>query len=296
MKKVFTYLGLILATCLVLVACASNKPAEKKKATPTPTERAKADATVLIDTMLGKSSNGFSKLYGENYETWTETKVFEKQVADTIEEKGYTPEDKYTFKYIEGYDAKTPTQVLSKFLKVRRNMIGKIQDYKLKDVKVKGNEATVTFTSRSVSAYGAAAAVRTLLMSLYDNDIDKLKQWNQADNNDVEKGKAKDLTTKFLYGENFNGDLTQFKDIDKEMAYTPLTGADNLEKTFKLTKDDGGNWTISIEDYKELAEALVDHDESGSRAVYAERIHKNLSDYQPEDSSDSSSKSSSKEK
>ena len=261
MKKVLTYLGLILAACLVLVACASNKPAEKKKATPTPTERAKADATVLIDTMLGKSSNGFSKLYGENYETWTETKVFEKQVADTIEEKGYTPEEKYTFKYIEGYDAKTPTQVLSKFLKVRRNMIGKIQDYKLKDV-----------------------------------DIDKLKQWNQADNNDVEKGKAKDLTTKFLYGENFNGDLTQFKDIDKEMAYTPLTGADNLEKTFKLTKDDGGNWTISIEDYKELAEALVDHDESGSRAVYAERIHKNLSDYQPEDSSDSSSKSSSKDK
>ena len=65
---------------------------------------------------------------------------------------------------------------------------------------------------------------------------------------------------------------------------------------FKLTKDDGGNWTISIEDYKELAEALVDHDESGSRAVYAERIHKNLSDYQPEDSSDSSSKSSSKDK
>lgn len=296
MKKVFTYLGLILATCMVLVACTSNKSAEKKKTEPTSTERAKADATILIDTMLGKSSNGFSKLYGENYETWTETNVFEKQVADTIEKEGYTPEENYTYKYIEGYDAKTPTQVLSKFLKVRRNMIGKIQDYKLKDVKVSGNDATVTFTSRSVSAYGAAAAVRTLLMSLYDNDIDKLQQWNQADKNDEEKGKAKDLTSKFLYGENFNGDLTQFKDIDKEMSYTPLTGADNLEKTFKLTKDDGGNWTISVTDYKELAEALVDHDESGSRAVYAERIHKNLSDYQPEDTSDSSSKSSDKDK
>ena len=59
MKKVLTYLGLILAACLVLVACASNKPAEKKKATPTPTERAKADATVLIDTMLGKSKTVF---------------------------------------------------------------------------------------------------------------------------------------------------------------------------------------------------------------------------------------------
>jgi len=54
MKKVLTYLGLILAACLVLVACASNKPAEKKKATPTPTERAKADATVLIDTTNNK--------------------------------------------------------------------------------------------------------------------------------------------------------------------------------------------------------------------------------------------------
>ncbi|MFQ7858896.1 MAG: hypothetical protein ACLRG1_08040 [Streptococcus salivarius] len=60
-----------------------------------------------------------------------------------MKRRGYT-EEKYTFKYIEGYDAKTPTQVLSKFLKVRRNMIGKIQDYKLKDVKVKGNDATVT--------------------------------------------------------------------------------------------------------------------------------------------------------
>lgn len=88
MKKVFTYLGLILATCLVLVACASNKPAEKKKATPTPTERAKADATVLIDTMLGKSSNGFSKLYGENYETWTETNVFENRLQTLLKRRG----------------------------------------------------------------------------------------------------------------------------------------------------------------------------------------------------------------
>ena len=45
-------------------------------------------------------------------------------------------------------------------------MIGKIQDYKLKDVKVKENEATVTFTSRSVSVHGAEAAFHSLLMSL----------------------------------------------------------------------------------------------------------------------------------
>ena len=88
MKKVLTYLGLILAACLVLVACASNKPAEKKKATPTPTERAKADATVLIDTMLGKSSNGFSKLYGENYETWTETNVLKNKLQILSKKRG----------------------------------------------------------------------------------------------------------------------------------------------------------------------------------------------------------------
>lgn len=280
MKKVLTYLGLILAACLILVACGS-KPAEKKKATPTPTERAKADATVLIDTMLGKSSNGFSKLYGENYETWTETNVFEKQVADMIEKEGYTPEEKYTFKYIEGYDAKTPTQVLSKFLKVRRNMIGKIQDYKLKDVKVKGNEATVTFTSRSINSYDAARTVRELLTKLFGNNIDKLEDWNNVGKGDKEKKRAQALVSYFLFGENFSGGFEQFSGMSKDMAYTPLTGADNLEKTFKLTKDNDGNWLISTDDYVELISSLMDADESADNAVYAERIHKNLSDYQP---------------
>ena len=75
-----------------------------------------------------------------------------------------------------------------------------------------------------------------------------------------------------------------------------MTGADNLERTFKFTEDNGGNWTIFTKDYKELVEALAGHDESGSKAVYAERIHDNLSDYQPEDSSDSSNKLSGKDK
>lgn len=281
MKKVLTYLGLILAACLLLVACASNKPAEKKKATPTPTERAKADATVLIDTMLGKSSNGFSKLYGENYETWTETKVFEKQVADMIEKEGYTPEADYTFKYIEGYDAKTPTQVLSKFVTTRRNMIAKIQDYKLKDVKVSGNEANVTFTSRSINSYDAARTVRELLTKLFGNNIDKLEDWNNAGKGDKEKKRAQALVSYFLFGENFSGGFEQFSGMSKDMAYTPLTGADNLEKTFKLTKDNDGNWIISTDDYVELISSLMDADESADNAVYAERIHKNLSDYQP---------------
>ena len=281
MKKVFTYLGLILATCLVLVACTSNKSAEKKKTEPTSTERAKADATILIDTMLGKSSNGFSKLYGENYETWTETNVFEKQVADTIEKEGYTPEEDYTFKYIEGYDAKTPTQVLSKFLKVRRNMIGKIQDYKLKDVKVSGNEATVTFTSRSINSYDAARTVRELLTKLFGNNIDKLENWNNVGKGDKEKERAKALVSYFLFGENFSGGFEQFSGMPKDIAYTPLTGADNLEKKFKLTKDNDGNWIISTDDYVELISSLMDADESADNAVYAERIHKNVSDYQP---------------
>ena len=77
-------------------------------------------------------------------------------------------------------------------------MIGKIQDYKLKEVKVKKDEATVTFTSLSVSFHGAEAAVRTLLMSLYGINIDKLKHWHQSDKSNDEKGKGKDLTTKFL--------------------------------------------------------------------------------------------------
>ena len=65
-------------------------------------------------------------------------------------------------------------------------MIGKIQDYKLKEVKVKKDEATVTFTSLSVSFHGAEAAVRTILMSPYGINIDKLKYWNQSDKSNDE--------------------------------------------------------------------------------------------------------------
>ena len=67
-----------------------------------------------------------------------------------------------------------------------------------KEVKVKKDEATVTFTSLSVSFHGAEAAVRTILMSPYGINIDKLKYWNQSDKSNDEKGKGKDLTTKFL--------------------------------------------------------------------------------------------------
>lgn len=200
MKKLFTYLGLVLAACLILVACASNKSAEKKKGRTNFDRTCKADATILIDTMLGKSSNGFKKIDSTVKITKPGLKrMFLKNKLQILSKKrGIHRKKSIRLNTLKAMMPKTPTQVLSKFLKVRRNMIGKIQDYKLKDVKVKGNDATVTFTSRSVSAYGAAAAVRTLLMSLYDNDIDKLKQWNQADNNDVEKGKDRLQRNSFM--------------------------------------------------------------------------------------------------
>lgn len=278
MKKILYLTSLVLVTILVLVAC--GKKTEKKEETPS--DRAKADAVILLDTILGKSSNGFSKLYGANYETWSETEVFEDLVKETIEDKGYTPEADYTFVYIEGIDAKTPTQVLTKFYTTRRDMIAKIQDYKLKNVKVEGDEATVTFTSRSINTTAAGVTIRNLLLTLYDGDINVLFRWNQADRNDDEKAKAKELTSRFLYGENFSGNLRQFDNINRDTHYTPLTGADDLEKTFKMTKDSSGHWTISSDDYTQLIMDLNDVNERSGQAVYAERIHKNLSDYQPE--------------
>ncbi len=105
---------------------------------------------------------------------------------------------------------------------------------------------------RSVMPMEPQPLFGTLLMSLYDNDMTSWKQWNQAIPTMWKRGKAKRSHNEVPCGENFNGDLTQFKDIDKEMSYTPLTGADNLEKTFVYQR-----WfrklTISVEDYKELA-------------------------------------------
>ncbi len=92
--------------------------------------------------------------------------------------------------------------------KVRR-MIGKIQRTMLKDVSVGMEMMTVTLL-HVLSAWSCCS----YSPYEYDNDIDKLEQWNQADNNDVERGKPKISQLEVPY-ENFNGDLTQFKDIDK---------------------------------------------------------------------------------
>ena len=283
MKRRLIFLSLIFLGALILISC--GKKVEEKNETPS--DRAKADATILLNTVLGKSSNGFSKLYGKNYESWSETEVFEDLVNETIEDKGYTPEADYTFVYIEGIDAKTPTQVLTKFYVTRRDMIAKIQDYQLKKVTVDGDEATVTFTSRSINTIDAGVTIRNLLLTLYNGDIEVLFKWNQADRNNDEKAKAKELTSRFLYGENYSGGLRQFDNINPTTHYTPLTGADNLEKTFKLNKDSSGSWTISPNDYSILIADLNDAKERSGQAVYAERVHKNLSDYQPDDSSKS---------
>ncbi|MFR3960188.1 MAG: hypothetical protein ACLTZB_04590 [Streptococcus salivarius] len=60
--------------------------------------------------------------------------------------------------------------MLSKFLKVRRNMIGKIQDYKLKDVKVKEMMRQLPLLHVLLVPMELQLC-RTLLMSLYDNDM-----------------------------------------------------------------------------------------------------------------------------
>lgn len=283
MKKTITFLSAIGLVLCLLVGC--RQKVEEK--TESPEDLAKADAIVLLDTMLGKSSNGFSKLYEQNYEDWSEKEVFDGLIKEVVEDKGYTPESDYTFIYIQGIDAKTPSQVVSKFYTTRRDMIGKIQDYQIKDVKVDGDEATVTFTSRSINTKQAGVTIRNLLLTLYDGDIEVLFRWNQAGRNDDEKAKAKELTSRFLYGENYSGGLKRFDNIDSETHYTPLTGADNIEKTFTLTKDSSDHWTITPEGYDQLILDMNDTKESSGQAVYAERIHKNLSDYQPEQTSSS---------
>ena len=55
-------------------------------------------------------------------------------------------------------------------------MIGKIQDYKLKEVKVKKDEATVTFTSLSVSFHGAEAAGTNLIRVMMKRVRAKISQ------------------------------------------------------------------------------------------------------------------------
>ncbi len=192
------------AACLILVACASNKPAEKKSATP-PTEVPcwcdDFDWTPCLENQVTVFQNSTEKITKHGLK-----RMSLKTGCRLLKRRGDATGQRIRLNTLKAMVPR-PTQVLSKSLRsvviwlVRFRTI--VEGCQLREM-----DATVTLLH--VLLVPEPKSCCSYLMSLYDNDIDA-ETMESLITTMWKREKAKDPTTKFLYGENFNGDLTQFK-------------------------------------------------------------------------------------
>lgn len=228
---------------------------------------AKKDAETLLNAMLTKNQSGFARLYGDSYDTWTENQVYPDQIKERVEKEGWTPEDKYTAQYINDGDEMTPSQVIERFLKTRRDDYKDLGSYDIKDLMVDGDKATITISSRHINGMAMGNAISNLYLIIFDNNLDVFAALNTADAADAEFKKAHSLTSFFLYYANFSNLLVGFDDVPLRLNETALTEG-TYETTFDLEKNAEGHWVISVEDYKNLLSDMWNQSETADQIVY----------------------------
>ena len=271
-NKLMTMLAL-LSTTVLLGACStasnssSDATTESSQTQKTEQEIATEDAQTLLNALLTSDDNGFSRLYGQSYDTWTEKEVFPVQTEEAVSDNGWSPEEDYTFEYAVDSDALTPTQVVTNFLKSRRDNLKDIGEFEIKEVTVDGDLATITVNSRHINNIPAANADSNLYLILCDGKLDIFAGMNQANTLDAEFKKVQTLVSYFVYQANFDNLLVSYSDVPARLHETPLT-VNQYELTFDLEKNDDDHWVISTENYRSLVSDFMNDGEKASEFVY----------------------------
>lgn len=185
-----------------------------------------------------------------------------------IKEDGLSPAATYSVQWIKDFQVETPEETVSGFLKTRRGLFKKIENYEIKDVTLddSGNSATVTFNSRKLHSLGLASAVRTVLTELIGG-IDNLGKYNTAGNTNADVKKFQTILSYWIFRHLYRNDFNIYSNVDSSLVKTPYTSND-YDTEIKLTKDKDGNWLISQEDYKTLTTELIDRSEGYSSITY----------------------------
>ena len=271
-------LGVLALSSVVLGAC-SLLPSHSKGSSETTEqvettseaeatkEKVTKDATILLDSILTQDDTKFKKIYGESYEKWSDA-VIAVQTSEKIKEDGLSPAATYSVQWIKDFQVETPEETVSGFLKTRRGLFKKIENYEIKDVTLddSGNSATVTFNSRKLHSLGLASAVRTVLTELIGG-IDNLGKYNTAGNTNADVKKFQTILSYWIFRHLYRNDFNIYSNVDSNLVKTPYTSND-YDTEIKLTKDKDGNWLISQEDYKTLTTELIDRSEGYSSITY----------------------------
>ena len=271
-------LGILALSSVVLGACSllpnhskgSSETTEQVETTSeaeATKEKVTKDATILLDSILTQDDTKFKKIYGESYEKWSDA-VIAVQTSEKIKEDGLSPAATYSVQWIKDFQVETPEETVSGFLKTRRGLFKKIENYEIKDVTIddSGNSATVTFNSRKLHSLGLASAVRTVLTELIGG-IDNLGKYNTAGNTNADVKKFQTILSYWIFRHLYHNDFNIYSNVDSNLVKTPYTSND-YDTEIKLTKDKDGNWLISQEDYKTLTTELIDRSEGYSSITY----------------------------
>lgn len=271
-------LGILALSSVVLGACSllpnhskgSSETTEQVETTSeaeATKEKVTKDATILLGSILTQDDTKFKKIYGESYEKWSDA-VIAVQTSEKIKEDGLSPAATYSVQWIKDFQVETPEETVSGFLKTRRGLFKKIENYEIKDVKIddSGNSATVTFTSKKLHSLGLASAVRTVLTELIGG-IDNLGKYNTAGNTNADVKKFQTILSYWIFRHLYHNDFNIYSNVDSNLVKTPYTSND-YDTEIKLSKDKDGNWLISQEDYKTLTTELIDRSEGYSSISY----------------------------
>lgn len=224
MKKNLLLVGVV--STLFLTGCgASNTSSDTKKESTTNSsevleETAEKDANTVLAYVYDGKSNGVDKVTNQTKDELDQhiiNKLKDKQLEN------YNPDNKLDDYYliVDGSEYYA-TEILNDYAKAYLKATQKLGDYKIKDIKIKGNEAQVTAEITPFAGLSEANPIGTMRTELFGG-IDEEEFIRKSQNKDIKA--IKNLITLKLYSM-YYGDA----------AYVPEKSKEKKEITFTMEK------------------------------------------------------------
>lgn len=256
MKKRLLVVGLL--STLLLTGCGASNSGKTEKKTQNSEEvqkeTAEKDADAVLSYVYKGKSNGIDKVTNQTKDELDQhiiNKLKDKQLEN------YNPDNKLDDYYliVDGSEYYA-SEILNDYAKAYLKATQSLGDYKIKEVKVKGNEAQVTAEITPFAGLSEANPIGTLRTELFGG-VDEEEFIRKSQNKDIKA--IKNLITLKLYSM-YYGDA----------AYVPEKSKEKKEITFTMDKK-GDNYMVGNDVIDQLVKdsrdsTYADESSSGNNA------------------------------